>query len=56
MKNNQYNYKKVKNKNIRSEINRINYKTSNEINNKSNKNFNTNNTKYDLISTKIRNI
>ena len=33
MKNIQYNYKKVKNKNIRSEINKINYKTSNEINN-----------------------
>ena len=56
MKNIQYNYKKVKNKNIRSEINKINYKTSNEINNKSNKNFNTNNIQYDIISTKIKNI
>ena len=57
MKNIQYNYKKVKSKNIRNEINKINYKTSNEIIKKSNKNFSSNSTQaHDIISSKIKNI
>jgi len=41
MKNLNINYKKVKNKNARNEINKMNFKNNNDIINKSKNSFNT---------------